>query len=202
MASVNSITLNGGSVSPFAGRVITVQGTQELHLLGTNLTSRDVQLVHDGVTYTPLQSTQEDFFFLLGSNGSNVITVNGRWLCTIVVEGVVMPDGVPFSGRLSIKSNSSLDRSASSEIATLNVAAGECINLAGMVSDSAIYIRFASSIGGEGSDPSAVGYVLHNASVVNAGLNGGLYVIIATVNDTSLPMYLTYEGFVVAVTNY
>lgn len=198
MASVNSITLNGGSVSPFAGRVITVQGTQELHLLGTNLTSRDVQLVHDGVTYTPLQSTQEDFFFLLGSNGSNVIAVNGRWLCTIVVEGVVVPDGLPTRLQMRQTVEPVIGGASLGEFHVMTLASGECINYRYLVETSHPYFLLFL----RGSDFLEEDFVLHNGVIRVQGLQSSDYRLSMEVLNASLPSYLTFKGFIVAVFNY
>lgn len=166
--------------------------------MGTNLTSRDLQLVHDGVTYTPLQSTQEDFFFLLGSNGTNVITVNGRWLCTIVVEGVEVPEGFP---RLLRMSQRQVDVESPQLINTVEVR-DFCINYAFKINTD--YPSFRLRVGG----PSAVfadaeNFVCFNCNGIVTVSPQSTYVTIdLSVVDDSLPAYVEYKGFICAVFNY
>lgn len=166
--------------------------------MGTNLTSRDVQLVHDGVSYTPLQSTQSDWLFLLGSNGTNVITVNGRWLCTIVVEGVPMPDGLPTTLRLINCSAASLTPSQAQTNVLVTVDDADCINLP--VRSSAEFPYFVLRISGEGFSSSDFGG--ENREILQFSADGGFTRLCVQVRDTSLPAYVTIQGYIVAVFNY
>lgn len=180
-----------------------MSGPQELHLLGTNLTPRDVQLVHDGIAYTPLASSQSDWMYLLGGNGTNVITVDGRWLCTIVVSDVVVPEGIPFtSGRLTIQKGTNLGHVAANDKYSISVSGTDCVNLPGLVDDEYPFIRLGSTIVDSDSPASELGFEVHNGQVVNSGMSGANYVVIWSVDDWSKPSYLTYQGYIVAVTNY
>lgn len=166
--------------------------------MGTNLTSRDVQLVHDGVTYTPLQSSQSDWLFLLGSNGTNVITVNGQWLCTIVVEGVPMPSGLPTTLRLINSSAASLTPSQAQTNVLVTVNDADCVNFPVMASEE--FPFFVLRITGEVFASDDFGG--SNVQSVAYSSDGGYTRICFEVVDSSLPAYVTYMGYIVAVFNY
>lgn len=179
-----------------------MSGPQELHLIGTNLTPRDVQLVHDGIAYTPLASSQSDWMYLLGGNGTNVITVGGRWLFTIVVSDVVVPEGVPFLGRLSIQSNENYGYNAAETKATIYAAASDCLNLAAVSDDNYNFVQLSVSLPDGGGNPEAVGYAFNNFSFVKGSESGGRYRMILIVSDQSKPAFVMLDGYIIAVTNY
>lgn len=166
--------------------------------MGTNLTSRDVQLVHDGISYTPLQSSQSDWLFLLGSNGTNVITVNGRWLCTIVVEGVVVPDGLPTYMTLG------LYEGVSGQTSRYSIVRGssDCINFPHPIEGS--FNCFSHRLGNVDSPfTTREGIVAHNASLEVRDQSANGYMIFKLIpDDASSPCWLTFQGYVVGVYNY
>lgn len=166
--------------------------------MGTNLTSRDVQLVHDGVSYTPLQSSQSDWLFLLGSNGTNVITVNGQWLCTIVVEGVVVPDGLPTRLQMRQTVEPVIGGTSLGEFHVVTLASGECMNYRFLVETSHPYFLLFL----RGSDFLEEDFVLHNGVIRVQGLQSSDYRLSMEVLEPSRPAYLTFQGFIVAVFNY
>lgn len=157
-----------------------------------------MQLVHDGVTYTPLQSSQSDWLFLLGSNGTNVIKVNGQWLCTIVVEDVVLPDGLPTSIRLGQSSEPQAVSGDGYQVNIVRLTSADCINYPYVVNDEHPYYQLRIT-GIAGREEDIVGF---NCELVNFSSSDTVLRLSFLVVDVSSPAYITYQGYIVAVFNY
>ena len=92
-ASIQSVTANGSAVSEGD----TLEGSQELVITGSNLSTRSVKVFFDGVEYTPLSMGVNSMQYLIGDNGNVRVLVNGRVYLNFSVSGIVLPEELPTS---------------------------------------------------------------------------------------------------------
>lgn len=196
LGSISSVKINGVAVPPRA--IYEHSGPAELMLEGENLTPDTLKLYHNGVLYTPLQSSDTYAYYLLGDNGTNKVMLNGKNWTTIIVKDVVVPEGLPCDMRMYLfKSNSvNFNNSAASEALRLDSAS--CINYSHVPNATYPYFFYSFLIDVEDmSDVAAV-----NASINNSKVEEGRTYLNLSVTDPTKPAYVTYQGFIIAVFNY
>lgn len=178
-------------------RLIQHTGSAELTIEGKNLKDT-LRLLHDGVEYTPLTSTDDSVTFILGDNGTNRIYVNGEYSFGVQISGVVVPNLSQNKRMVQLPPDTwTWGNGINEEKATAN-----CINYPHIASDS--YPRVKLAIFNVTEQP-----LESDFACVNGVLGGYTYTepnssmaIGAEVTDRSKPAYITYQGFIIAVFNY
>ena len=84
---ITRVTANGATVANAA----TLSGSQVIRVYGNSLYGQGYEFVHNGVVYTPMDSTDEYDEYVLTANGSYVIYVGGQVFMSFSVTGVVYP---------------------------------------------------------------------------------------------------------------
>lgn len=178
--------------------IYEASGPIELVLEGENLTPDTLKLYHNGVLYTPLESSDTYAYYLLGDNGTNKVVLNGKNFCTVNVKNIVVPELSQRKRMVQLPPNTwALGQGINQEDAMAN-----CINYPHVASDS--YPRFKLAIFNLTEQP-----LESDFACVNGELGGYNYTegassvaIGAEVTDRTKPAYITYQGFIVAVFNY
>lgn len=179
-------------------RIYEHSGPAELVLEGENLTPDTLKLYHNGVLYTPLESSDTYAYYLLGDNGTNKVMLNGKNISTIIIKNVVVPEVLPTTLSLRQKSDDAVIYESTTSVNVENLASGNCINYPYKINqDYPFYLLFAYV--GE-SDSEDWGF--NNCTLNNSVFNNNPNRLNVTVTDTSKPAYITYQGFIIAVFNY
>lgn len=197
-AVINSVAADGSEVLGPQGGNISFDHGVTLTITGENMTPETVWLVHDGIAYTPLSVDGNTWTYILGSNGTNVIWVNGVSYARVAITGVTVPDGLPNVIKASLN-NSDL---TPQDYNTVTVQSADCLNYPFVVSDN--YPNFHLVIGSAGTPFVSVeddfevvggtrGYHYNTQSVTS------LYV---TPLSSSEICYVKYKGYIVFVGNY
>lgn len=173
-------------------------GPAELVLEGDNLTPDTLKLYHNGVLYTPLESSDTYAYYLLGDNGTNKVMLNGKNFSTIIVKDIVVPEILPNSSTGYQMSTDAVTGEAENGINRLFVG-GACINYPYEVEENYPYFLFkmyASELLMEND------FNYFNCQKNNFGASSGTTRINVSVINTDRPGYITYQGFIIAVFNY
>lgn len=178
-------------------RLIQHTGSAELTIEGKNLKDT-LRLLHDGVEYTPLTSTENSVTFILGDNGTNRIYVNGEYSFGIQISGIVVPEGLP--ARITLSQSSSI--TPDTDLSNNKMVSGYCNNYGYKATDSLPYFNIKL-------DELKKAYEEENFEFVNCSIVGKyvpttnkqrIFKVSPTaVNEVS---YIMLEGFIIAVFNY
>lgn len=171
-------------------------GPAELVLEGENLTPDTLKLYHNGVLYTPLESSDTYAYYLLGDNGTNKVMLNGKNFSTVIVKDVVVPGLLTGSGFAGQYASVSL---SSEKINSTFFNNANCINYPFLFNED--YPVFTIAVGFEES-PSSEDYTFVNCNREGGSYFNKLDYLLCKVTDTSKPAYITYQGFIIAVFNY
>ena len=193
-ASISSVTANGSAVANNS----VLQGSQELIITGTNLSSRSVEVRFNSVRYAPLSTGSVSLTYIIGNNGLVEISVNGLQYVRFTVEGIEVPDSLPTAFSCSQYQDSThfTNVEASPE--------AYCMNYPYRVSTQ--YSKFRLIVGSEAApfqDNDAENYDLHNCTIqfVSSGTNYSLTLIVTPIDSTEV-CYVEYMGFIIFVGNY
>lgn len=209
-AVVNRILYNG-SVIYTAGQAETAfeeafDVSGELIIEGRNLTANNFHLAwNDGtatVNYTPLASTPSSLTFILSSDGTATLSVDGKFgterLGTIEISGIGEPTELSSyrqMGQIATASTSFADASNKMNSATM------CINYPYKATTELPCYKIVCTTREEVSQSDFTG---HNC-VISAYTqdSGHTYATFsATPTDASKPCYVDFKGFIIAVFNY
>ena len=193
-ASIENVTANGSAVSEDD----TLEGSQELIITGTNLSTRSVKVLFGNVEYTPLEVGDDYFKYLIGDNGDVRISLNGRTYLNFSVSGIEVPSGLP--AYLTIYQFAAPgDYMVGGQ--NVEYVTADCINYPYKATDALPY--FVLTV------PSYVieDYVEEEWDFVNCSHSGNhktastTYVKVG-VTDPTMVAYAMYKGFIIAVFNY
>lgn len=172
-------------------------GSAELTIEGKNLKDT-LRLLHDGIEYTPLASTENSVTFILGDNGTNRVYVNGEYSFGVQVTGVVVPGVLPT--RLQFTQTAETAFPTIGRINNLSVN-GYCINYPYIISPAHANFRLAFPELSAALDENAFGF--NNCSLLDFGEDGtNSNALLVAVTDPTKPAYITYHDFIIAVFNY
>lgn len=203
--------LYNGSVIYTAGQAATafeeafdVGG--ELVIEGRNLTANNFHLAwNDGtstVNYTPLASTPSSLTFILSSDGTATLSVDGKFgesrLGSIEISGIETPEGFPMRINCFQASTSGASGSPAANSATVNAV---CINYRHKADATYPYFRLHFYYEFTQEDLEKVAGVNCNINHNGLSSDGHIIVNLSPVNADKV-CYLTYEGVIVAVMNY
>lgn len=193
-ASIQSVTANGSAVSEDE----TLEGSQELIISGTNLSTRSVKVFFGNVEYTPLELGDGYMKYLIGDNGAVRILLNGRVYLNFSVSGVVVPEGLPTRMNMFQTDSTSARPDDSDRYNSLDLTGINCINYPYMYNEN--YANFGLSIWVPDIDPDIL--TLHNCTINNTqGLAARRLFNFALV-DITQPAWIEWNGFIIAVFNY
>lgn len=180
----------GGNLSYNKGILLTINGTE--------LSDGNVQLVHDGVVYTPLSRTSDSWNFILGANGVNVIYVNGFIYARIAISGIDEPEGIPTYMSAELFKSSE----PSGSIDQVSYPLTDCVNYPHMVQGDYSSIRY---IIGSFDHPLVAArndFVAIGAHIDHFTASDVLTVLVLKPDDQSGVFSLAYKGYIVLVANY
>lgn len=173
-------------------------GPAELVLEGENLTPDTLKLYHNGVLYTPLQSSDTYAYYLLGDNGTNKVMLNGKNFSTIIVKDIVVPAILPKRLFIANKTDYSAIQDATKYGESETVGSGNCINAPIRPTESHPYMFFSIyELGLEEND-----FAFENVARQQFGEATTRTNVVMELADPTKPAYITYQGFIVAVFNY
>lgn len=193
-ASISSVTANGSAVTEGS----TLEGSQELRISGSNLSTRSVKVFFGNVEYTPLSVESSSMQYLIGDNGTVRVVVNDRTYLNFSVSGIVTPDLVPL--RLAMRQTSSSTGSGT-PFENVELIDGNCINYAYAYDSTYKYYWFM--LQKTGIDVEQADFTCHNCTIlISSSPQSNQFVMTLQVTDTSAPAYIEYERFIIAVFNY
>lgn len=193
-ASIQSVTANGSAVSEDD----TLEGSQELIITGSNLSTRSVKVFFNGIEYTPLSIEGNSMQYLIGDNGNVRVVVNGHGYLNFSVSGVVVPAGLPatFLMRQFLDDVNVYQNQVQGNYT--------CVNYPFLYDEN--YPSYLVALTGEDPDWSEADFndfEGHNCSISKMEIHSAHQIRIeCEVTDTSSVAWLTYQGFIIAVFNY
>lgn len=189
-ASISSVTANGSAVTEGS----TLEGSQELVISGANLSTRSVKVFFGNVEYTPLALGVGSLRYVIGDNGNVRIVVNGRDYLNFSVSGITVPDILPTTLRMLMNANSALSGGSSE----MRVTDANCINYNRLLTEGmSYYLLIIANASTEQED-----FTLVNCTLGNFQSSASDTRLSAAPIDDSLPCYIKYQDFIVAVFNY
>lgn len=193
-ASIQSVTANGSAVSEGE----TLEGSQELIITGSFLSTRSVKLFFNGIEYTPLVHEYDRMQYLLGDNGTVRIEVNGRAYLNFSVSGVVVPSEL---GTLrSMRQQRVVQDAQEGDFKNTVTIQANCINYPYMADEEFQYFFIQLSTNVDLTESQDFGFV--NCTLENLSTTAARYRPTVSVVDRNSPSYITYKSFIVAVFNY
>jgi len=188
------VTANDSDVSD--GETLT--GSQVVRVYGRNLTAPFVVLTFEGVEYTPLECGEDYIEYLLGDNGTATIAVDGKNILSFSVEDVIIPEELPFYIDMSQRETRNIQSPAENERIYRSV---NCANYPFLKDENLPYfgIRIGNSQLPFQDFDNLEG---HNCEIANRGSTSSYIYCVADVTDVTIPAYVTYKDFIIAVFNY
>lgn len=196
--AISSVLVNGGVVADFAGSTLEYTLPVELVINGTNVSADTVTLEHDGIMYTPLVQGENSITFILGGNGTNVISIGGMVVFRVVISGIVMPEELPT--RMSLRQ---VGASFGDQINVVTRAGIDCLNYPYQATES--HPRFAFLFGEINQFDEVVesDFTSFNCSMeITAEPDQGRVLMVVYPTDAGNPCYVKYKDYIVAVFNY
>lgn len=209
-AAVSRILYNG-SVIYQAGQAATafeeafdVGGG--LIIEGRNLTANNFHLAwNDGtstVMYTPLASTPSSLTFILSSDGTATLSVDGRFgserLGTIELSGIEPPSELKNGRTAWIAESTSLGRDDGVEQMTVSAL---CLNYNKKVTTQYPHLRFRASFE-SGFTPDESNFTVVGGTVNTQGVVSGQYGFNITPASADSAVYIRYKDVIIFVGNY
>ena len=193
-ASISSVTANGSAVTEGD----TLEGSQELIITGSNLSTRSVKVFFENVEYTPLEVGDDYFKYLIGDNGDVRISLNGRTFLNFSVSEIEIPSFLPTSLQMVQVPQGTWSTDSAINARTVD---GDCIQYPFMTTAGHESFRLDMDMSGQP-------FEVNKATAVNCtffGKAGGgdnaATMIVTPVVPGSIA-YLMYDGFIIAVFNY
>ena len=191
---ISHVTANGATIANAA----TLSGSQTVRVYGQSLYGQGYRFVHDGVDYTPLDSTDDYDEFILTANGSYIIYVSDKVYLSFSVSGIVMPSDITGTIRGMLE-----DSQGGIDVSTLTQVETGCLNLPVMVNST--YPRFRVDVYYEDSTPlSSDDFDLTNATMsefVDVAAEGRNKFSLTPV-DANKPVVVYYKDYIIFVGNY
>lgn len=178
-------------------RLIQHTGSAELTIEGKNLKDT-LRLLHDGIEYTPLSSTENSVTFILGDNGTNRIYVNGDYSFGVQISGIVIPEGLPVDMQMAQKSSKDRFWTPSDQLNPTGFRRVSCMNYPYKVAEG--YTNFILQARYSGFDAESAGF--HNCSLNSSEVEESVFNLNVKATDVTKPAYITYQGFIISVFNY
>lgn len=179
-------------------RIYEHSGPAELVLEGENLTPDTLKLYHNGVLYTPLESSYTYAYYLLGDNGTNKVMLNGKNFSTVIVKNIVVPEGLPTRINAWQSRTTSVFEVSEDVINHVRIDSASCINYPHRINEGYPYYLLSFSIGNMVEEN--IAFV--NCSINNTQFSAQIGRLNVSVTDPTKPAYIKYQDFIIAVFNY
>lgn len=197
-AVIESAAVDGSKVLGPQGGTLYYDHGITLTITGRNMTPDSVWLVHDDTPYTPLSVDGDTWTYVLGSNGSNNIWLNGVLYARIIISGVTVPTGLPSYMSVFLYNADATPQ----RLYQMQNPDTDCLNYSHKVTD--VYRTVYYYIGTESkpfvseeSDYEVVGGTL--VSLVQSEFRATLKV---EPTDADTICYVKFKGYIVLVCNY
>lgn len=199
LGSVLSVKIDD-VVSPYIrGSIVEHSGACRLTIVGDNLTAENYELRFGDIVYTPLIEDGNSKTYILSTNGTARIFVNGVLYGGVRVSGIVVSDDLTLRKSASIVANS--QASFSSGIYPMTVES-QCLNYPHKVtSDNPIFCLIMRSSGVD-IDRDDFSVVNGEFTTYNYDSETAAVYIRLTPADMSKVVYVEYKGSIVFVGNY
>ena len=157
-----------------------------------------VWLVHDDTPYTPLSVDGDTWTYVLGSNGSNNIWLDGVLFARVILSGIVPPDDLPNTLSMSLHSGNMTP----SEIERITLTSADCINFPHKTTRN--YPNFRLRIGAASKPVTALreDFEVKGGSIFSFGQETNLVSVLFQPASADTPCYVEYKGYIVTVCNY
>lgn len=197
-AVIESVAVDGSKVLGPAGGNLNYDHAITLTVTGKDMTPETVWLVHDGVPYVPLIVDGDSWTYILGSNGVNMLWLNGVSFSRITITNIVLPEELP-----NVLRASQFDLAAQpQETNALQLNDADCLNYPYKVSQTYKYIRFLIGSSTKPVSDAESDFVVHNGTITQSDPVDEKWRLLLQVTDWSKVCYVTYKGYIVLVTNY
>lgn len=197
--SIVSVLVNGVVKPSINGSIVEIAGAVELVINGQGINSGNLWIEHDGVRYTPLQVDGNAWLYILGSNGTNRIYLNGNLYGGVEITGMEMPAELSL-----LKSIGQLpaDTWLWTDATNVLTKTTDCINYNYKASD--LYPRVKLVLSNLDAAVSEDDFSGHNCTLGGyTSHESPTYCSIgAEVTDLTKPAYIKYKDYIVAVFNY
>lgn len=191
---ITRVTANDAALQNAA----VLSGSQVVRVYGNKLYGNGYSFLHNGVEYVPLSSTDEYDEYILSSNGTYIIYIDGQRYMSFSVVGANMPEELT-----GVVNGYQLDANSDIVLATGESTSSGCLNYARKVSaEYPGYSLQAYCKAGESFDEDDI--VANNATVSNFGydsVNNMVYFNLTPV-DAEDSVWVTVNGFIIFVSNY
>lgn len=176
----------------------SLSGSQTIRVYGTKLYGNGYSFVHNGVEYVPLSSTDDYDEYLLTSNGTYIIYIDGQRYMSFSMQGIVMP-----SEMLGLVNCRLCDASYNALAGSVIESNSGCVNYPREALTEFPYFNLYTYYN-EGSTLEEGDFTLHNCTKVAFGdISAGnyCYLVIEPVNADE-PIWVEYKEYVILVGNY
>lgn len=190
---ISRVTANGATIANAAA----LSGSQVIRVYGQSLYGQGYRFVHNGVDYTPLDSTAEYDEYILTDSGSYVIYVGDQVYMSFSVSGLTIPSDL--SGQVfGYLDSAEFDNPTSGEITDSG-----CLNYNHKVTQQLpnLLVQLKQA---DGQEIDFDDFVIVNGTP--GGTSGPTaegwcsFRVIPT--DSDAPVYCQYQGYIVFVGNY
>lgn len=193
-ASIQSVTANGSAVQ----NAQVLQGSQVLHILGTDLLTSNLRVTLNNQDITALGSSDNDMMYLVTLDSTVRIYANNRLYMTFFVAGVSYPESIPGSMNASQSDGVRLFIDQDHSINIVYQSNVYYLNYPHLKSESnPYYIYQIGDTTAEDED-----FELFNCEKKSSGVVGNFYCLNLSLVDASQVAYVVYKGIVVFVFNY
>lgn len=193
-ASITSVTANGSAVSQGA----TLTGSQTVVIEGQNLTRQSIKLRFNNTLYTPFDASDTSQTFIIGDNGTVSIMLNDKLYVEFDVEGVVVPSELPRNMSMWQKDDSA---GVTTGIVNQRNNEGNCINYPYASDEKLPNFLLRPRLGDSEEDLEY--FTTSNCEITNWDYSPeNRFRLVLAPQDASLPCYVMWKGFIIAVFNY
>lgn len=197
-AVIESAAVDGSKVIGPQGGTLNYDHGIRLTITGRNMTPDSVWLVHDDTPYTPLSVDGDTWTYVLGSNGSNNIWLNGVLYARIIISGVAVPEGLPSFMRAELY-NAEATPQIYNQLTKQSV---DCLNYGYKITDVYRDLRFY--VGSESSPFYAVrgDFEVFGGTLGNFNRYDNHVALVVSPASADDVCYVKFKGYIVLVCNY
>lgn len=197
-AVIESVAVDGSIVLGPKGGNLNYDHGITLTITGQSMTTETVWLVHDGIPYTPLSIDGNTWTYILGSNGSNMIWLNGMSYARITLSGIVMPEELPATFRASLYGG----ETTPPEINVMTLSDADCINYPYKPSGAYSRIRLSFTPNARPYEAERSDFEVINGTVSSFTPGSNNVQIYFTPSSSDQVCYIKFKGYIIFVGNY
>lgn len=197
-AVIESAAVDGSKVLGPQGGTLYYDHGIELTITGQNMSPDSVWLVHDDTPYTPLSVDGDTWTYVLGSNGSNNIWLNGVLYARVIISGATVPAGLPSTMRAHLYNTEATPQ----VFEPVSKTSADCLNYNHKVTD--VYKDLQYIIGSSSRPFTALqsDFEVSGGSLKNYYQRENDVVLVVVPASADEVCYVKYKGYIVLVCNY